>query len=86
MTDLVGEVYVPNVADYGSTLAEFPALLPVNVGQTYWWQVHTGDASKKILLYFSRFGSDYPNGCAYWRDDVTYKDCAFDLNGVVQAP
>jgi hypothetical protein len=84
MTDFVAEVYVPNIVDWGETIANFT---PVNVtpGQPYWWQVHSGSGSQRILLYFSNYGGDYSEGCSYWRTDINESSCLSDLNGVVHA-
>jgi hypothetical protein len=82
----IGEKYVSNINDYGTTTVTYSPPLQLNPGQKYWLSVNTG-GSTKVLVYYSNYGTtDYTEGCNKWHDGTLYNSCSIDLNGTVEAP
>ncbi len=81
----IGERYVSNINDYGTTTVTYSTPLQLQAGRKYWFSVNTG-GSNKVLLYYSNYGStDYTEGCNKWQDGTLHNSCSIDLNGTVEA-
>lgn len=81
----IGEKYVSNINDYGTTTVTYSPTLQLQAGKKYWLSVNTG-GSQKVLLYYSNYGTtDYTQGCNKWNDGTLNNSCSIDLNGTVEA-
>ena len=77
----LGAGFVGDIIDFGPTVVRLDAPVGLVPGRRYWVQIHSGDG-KPILLYASRFGSDYSDGVSYWHPygGNTSVDSNADLN------
>lgn len=82
----IGEKYISNINDYGTTTVTYSPPLQLTAGKKYWFSINTG-SSTKVLVYYSNYGTtDYTEGCNKWHDGTLNNSCSIDLNGILVAP